>query len=507
MIRRMIRRPVASAVGIMVGIMAAAGIAQLAIAWWMGESLILQSAIAIIAIVIGVLLCDNLVEEMTGMSPISGVASVSRGVAGVANLGGLEPRSPREPYRAGWIDRIKQMVARGGDGEVTIDEVQKRDPKGAAQPEIERTTSTSVYGQTGVGKSTFVKTQIDHWDLSEPVIAHAISQPGGSNEFSEFFRNRAEVIEISSRNSDVRWDPFLDADEEIAQMENIAHQVFSSRDIKVTGWSESVRSMLTASTIVTNAEYGDFARLPDVLKEGPDEIIEKIGRVPNAELVAATLSDLGDDERRTVYTNLLNRVRPILMSDVFEPDLPRLSLSGYFEGGDDRVVVLDNVTEDDYAAGFWRFFLESSIETARRTEGRQQFVIDEVPALPKIKNLKDLASAGRSEGVRAMIIAQDTHQMNERYGDMKNSIWANTPNRVMFRPGDPETAELAIKTLGEVEMKKTTVSSGEGDEATTASIEQGSPLLSGDLMHLDAGEALVDTPYGWWVCKITEQDL
>ncbi|WP_158589420.1 type IV secretory system conjugative DNA transfer family protein [Halococcus sp. IIIV-5B] len=506
MIRRVIRRPVVSIVGAMVVVVAAFGIVQLALAWWMGLPPLLHDGIGVVGVVLVVAVVDRLVHRLLRISPIGVLLGIVAFMAGIDRTS--EEDDGRRRFESGVIDRLVRVLGRSDDSKVPVDKVMKRDPEGPAHPVLDLATHISIYGQTGVGKSTFIMAMLALWGLGEPIIAHAISQPDGTNEFTEFFRSKdAEVITISSRDSDARWDPFLDAGENVRDMENIAGRIFSSREIKVTGWSESVRSMLVAAVIVTNAEYGDFARLPDVLEEGPHAIIEKIDRVESAELVAAPLEGLDDSERNTVYTNLLNRIRPLLMSEIFDDDLPRISLTEYFQDCGDRVIVLDNLSGDDFAAGFWRFFLERSFEIARDAEGRQQFVLDEVPTLPKIRNLKNMVSEARSEGVRAMIVAQDAHQMQDTYGDMKNSIWANSPNSVMFRAGDAETANLAIETLGEVELLKKTVSTNsENETTTTTSKVPGAPLLSGELTNMGVGEALIDTKDGWWLCKIEEQD-
>lgn len=422
---------------------------------------------------------------------------------------GRNPTSGREQYNTSWKSWVRGKIE---DEDIPVDRVDKRDPDGPATPSVDDDTSTIVLGQTGTGKSTFVKSRLQSWDFDGAVIAHALSDPGGRNEFVEFFEARGQDVQVlSSRNSDLRWDPFLDLDESIRDMETLATGIFETREVVETGWSEPARAMLVSALTVTSARHDDFARLTDVLEQGPEFIAEEIQKVPDSGLVAAPITSLDESERQTVYTTLLNQIRPLLRSDIFDSSVERISLRGYLSDPSQRVLVLDNIREDRYARGFWRFFLQSSIDLGFSTEGRQQFLLDEFDKLPDIDNLDELASAGRSAGLVGMLVAQDVHQVEDIYGSMARSIWTNCPNRVMFRAGDIDTAEIALSSIGKVEMRTQSVSdergAGHEDQRLSTGIEERCPLVSGDLTDLDVGEALVQSPDGWWLCKLTELDL
>ena len=168
---------------------------------------------------------------------------------------------------------------------------------------------------------------------------HALSEPGERNELAEFFRALSnEVFTISSQDSDVRWDPFLDSDESLRSMENITAGVFESRDVVETGWSESARSLLLATLFVTYERHGDFAYLDEVLAEGPESIIEELGEIPNTRLVQSSLQHLDADARGPVYGTLLNRLRPLLATEIFDEDLPRISFTDFFESSGNQVL-------------------------------------------------------------------------------------------------------------------------------------------------------------------------
>jgi hypothetical protein len=499
------RRWVRVYIGVLAALVIVSILGQLALVWWPALTVLEQVALGGAFVLIAIVGIDRVTMQRLLFSPIALFFKFLEFMAKDEQ----RPTTGHEQFESGAGDTVVRAVSRSSDGTVLVDNVDKRKQAGPAQPQLDLDLPMIVYGRTGVGKSTFVKARVKQCGLDDQVIAHALSERNKQNEFVDFFESQGTyVLKISSRDSDVRWDPLLDAEDSIIAMENIAIGVFSSREVKVTGWSEGARSMLVAAVVVTKANYGDFAKLEDVIDAGPQYILEEIEDVPNAELVAASLHGLDRDDRDTIYRNLVRRIRPILLSDLCDEELPRISLRDYFSGSTDQAIVLDNVKKDTYAAGFWRFFCESAIEIAREVEGRQQFVLDEVDKLPAIRNLKDLTSAGRSAGVRGVIAAQDAYQLEAQYGDLANSIWANTPNSVLFQPGDEKTAKLATRSLGEVELpKQTTSSTAAGGENTSRSIEVGTPLLTGNLKNLGIGEALIVSPKGWWLCNTAEPEL
>lgn len=401
----------------------------------------------------------------------------------------------RSRFGAGLIDQVHAQR-----GDVPVDHVDQRDPHGPAAPVLEDDTSLAVIGQTGRGKSTFVKSQILAWDLDEPIIAHTLSSPGRPNEFERFFTGRSGVARVSSRDSTVRWDPFEDFEDDVSAMESIADGLLSARDTAQTGWSEPAQTLLTAALAVTAARHGDFARLDDVLMEGSEFVATEVERVPGADVLASSVQSMDDSDRETAFSSLLNDMRPLLMSDVVDETLPAISLREFFQAGrvdvdgQPSTLVLDNIRKDRFARPFWRFLLQSAIDISFETEDRQRFVLDEVDKLPEISNLGDMASGGRSPGVVGILAWQDVHQLEARYGAAAKSIWSQCPNRVAFAAGDDETADMVLSSIGETEV----------DQEAVKDVR---PLSTREVLSLDVGEAVIQSPSGWWLAKLSEPDL
>lgn len=431
----------------------------------------------------------------------------------------LKPRAPqaksgREDFHAndGW----RGPKSNGADGEIPMDTVAKRHPDAPDMPVLRTDVSTIALGQTGLGKSTFIKQQVLQQNLDRSgIVCHALSGSGSMNEFAEFFGKRGlPVMTISSRNSTHRWDPFIDYPEDLRAMESIADGLFTAEQTATTGWSDPARTLLLGATVLTSAKHGDFAKLPEVLERGPEPIVEEVGQIPQARLVVQPLREMSEDDRATAYSALLNTIRPILMSDLFDDDLEPISLEDYF-AHPTGVVILDNIRKDRFALGFWRFFIESAIDISMESAGQQFFILDEFDKLPPIGNLVELVSAGRSPQSLGILALQDVHQLTDRYDGLARSIWVNCPNRVAFNSGDDQTADLPLSSIGRVEVERQNVSMAaevsvrDEDDSTTVSRSKETvrPITSGELLDLGVGEALVQSPNGWWLGKLTEPDL
>jgi len=426
--------------------------------------------------------------------------------------------SGREGYETSWISSKIASISSSRSDEadvVPVDRIKKRDYDAPRVPRIDTDTSVIALGQTGRGKSSFVKSVVSDWDhTGMGMIAHALSE-GSGNEFEQFFAERMHpddtIYRLSSQYSTHRWNPFDDFNRSMQSMKAISDGIWTSRNSVETGWSDSARAMLTAALAVTSARHGDFAYLPKVLEDDPVDIVEDCAQLPQGTIVTSSLSSMSESDLGTAYSNLMSEIQPLLLSEIFDEDLPTISLTEYF---DEPLgyIILDNIREDTYARPFWRFLIQTAISKSMSHDHRQYFVIDEFDKLPPISNLDELVSAGRSAHSTAVLAAQDVHQLEATYPDLGRSIYSNCPNRAIFACGDEDTAELALSALGRDEVTQTTVShSTDRDINKSQGINRQRtekyPLTHNELMTLNVGEALLHSQQGWWLAKITEPDL
>jgi hypothetical protein len=340
-----------------------------------------------------------------------------------------------------------------------------------------------------------------------------MSQPDETNEYTELFEAEGQTVDlISSRNSTVRWDPFLDSEDTFAAMENIAEGILASEDAKETGWTQHVRSYFVCALALTDGKHSDFAHLDDVLAMTPDEMLEEVTKLPNSELYTTALNGMDEEDLQIVHTNLLNRIRPMLQTDFFDEDLPRISISDYVQDPAGRVIVIDHIGRDSFADGLFKFFFEQAIEFEMEQPEQSYFILDEFDELPYLSNLKRLITEGRSTNTLGFFITQDIHQINDKYGEIAETFWSNCTNRIMFRPGDSDTAELALSSIGTYDVQSQAKSDdtdfGKENERFSQSVEEKHPISTHELTtDFGVGDAVVISDSGWWICNLKEPTI
>ena len=469
--------------------------------WASPTSSIQVLALSVASVLVGILAINWMVGTMVGVTPIG----VLLWVGGML-IGQSGSATGREIFESGTGDTLRRAIHRDDDETVTVDDVRLRDPYGSAVPQIANHLSVWIWGQTRHGKSNFAKIQAAYWP-DGLTVAHALSSGEGSeNEFAKLYEEWGyDVWKFSTKNSTHRWDPFLDYEESIGDYRNIAQSVFYSNNVKETGWDEPAKMMILAALVVTGAEYDDFAHFKDVLERDAGSIVDSVGEIDAASGLYTRLTDM--EESQVVGLSRAYQVLlPLLETDLFDADLPRVSFRETFKNaGDNRVLVLDSIRSDTAARGYWRFLIETAIDLSYEVDTEQRFLLDEVDKLPKINNIGELASAGASDKSRGIVICQNKGQMDEIYGENgTNTVWSNAPNRVTFHAGDTATAEKAIEELGKYELVELDVSAGPEGETVSETTTDKYPMPTSTLTNLDPGEALIQSGEGWWLCDLTE---
>jgi type IV secretory pathway TraG/TraD family ATPase VirD4 len=123
------------------------------------------------------------------------------------------------------------------------------------------------------------------------------------------------------------------------------------------------------------------------------------------------------------------------------------------------------------------------------------FVLDEMPKMMKLQAVIQGPDLGRGQKISYLIIGQDLHQIQEKYGpDAAATIISTTAAKVVMRQNDPDTAKRFSDMMGE-KIKIKTVKGPDGkdkDEKTPELLY--SPM---DIMKLSADKQLVIFQ-GWY---------
>lgn len=145
------------------------------------------------------------------------------------------------------------------------------------------------------------------------------------------------------------------------------------------------------------------------------------------------------------------------------------------------------------------YLLANAPETVR--DGKKMgpypvlFVLDEMPKMMKLQAVIQGPDLGRGQKISYLIIGQDLHQIQEKYGaDAAATIISTTAAKIVMRQNDPDTATRFSNMMGE-KIKIKTVKGPDGKEKD----EKSSELLYSpmDIMKLPEDKQIVIFQ-GWY---------
>ena len=109
---------------------------------------------------------------------------------------------------------------------------------------------------------------------------------------------------------------------------------------------------------------------------------------------------------------------------------------------------------------------------------RVWLIIDELPVLGRVQALSQALTLGRKFGLRAVFGLQSISQLQTEYGYLgATTMLSCLSTYIALRCGDPETAEVMSRALGEAQLRRKI------DERTQINIERA--VLAGELQYLD----------------------
>jgi type IV secretory pathway TraG/TraD family ATPase VirD4 len=116
-------------------------------------------------------------------------------------------------------------------------------------------------------------------------------------------------------------------------------------------------------------------------------------------------------------------------------------------------------------------------------------VLDEMPKMQKLDAVIKGPDLGRGQKVSYLIIGQDIHQIQEKYGaDAAATIISTTAAKIVLRQNDPETAKTFSRMMG-MEMTKKVETDKDGKKIEKP---EEKPVYSEmDIMKLPFGKQLV----------------
>ena len=123
------------------------------------------------------------------------------------------------------------------------------------------------------------------------------------------------------------------------------------------------------------------------------------------------------------------------------------------------------------------------------------FVLDEMPKMQKLDAVIQGPDLGRGQQVSYLIIGQDIHQIQEKYGaDAAATIISTTAAKVVLRQNDPDSARRFSEMIGKKKVKKTE----KGPDGKDTEVTKEEDLYSEmDIMKLPKDKLLI-IYQGWY---------
>lgn len=390
---------------------------------------------------------------------------------------------------------------------VPLDEITDKKDDAHPLPVLVATVSTLVLGESGAGKTTSIRTMLDQVPFGDEVatVVHDFK-----DDYKEYFEELGiEYIVLSIEDSDVIWNMFRDVTRERHYRE-IASAMMGDADGN-DPFHEPATSVLRAAMVYLHREGQNegttptHADLKELLARPRDELH---GILSDAGIQGAEQIDSETGGASNVYNHVHERVDPL-----FEGDFGKagsFSLREWAENPNGRALVADNRTiESDTLGPMLRLVLDEAIRYSLDAETETNYILDEIDELPPLKRLSTAASAGRDEGVRALVGIQTVGQLRSQYGKDTNGILGNCVQGIYFGPGESETVKYVLNALGEYREQVTSrtrsnsYSSGYSSSETTQERDRG-PITSGELRDMDSGDAVVENRSEWWIGKVAK---
>ena len=319
-------------------------------------------------------------------------------------------------YRYGRPGGVRWQVTHAGldDDEfaIPLEEIWESSIGASRLPVLLSTVSTLVLGESGSGKTTAMQTILEQisFDKETATLVHDFK-----TDYQDYFAGRdLEVIRLSIEDSDVIWNMFLDVEKERHYRE-IAASIMGESDGN-NPFHQPATNVLYGVMVFLHREgqkdgttptHADLAELIAKPTDELYEILDSAG-ITSAEQIAP---DTGG--ANNVRSTLTDVVDPLLTGDFGRAG--SFSLREWANNPDGRVLVIDNRQGESQVIGQgFRLMLDEAIRHSMASERDTNYVLDEIDQLPPLQRLSTVASAGRSEGVRALIGIQTVGQLKKQ---------------------------------------------------------------------------------------------
>lgn len=321
-----------------------------------------------------------------------------------------------------------------------------------------------VSGTTGAGKSTFLKMIIGQMRaLNKRAIIIDLN-----GEFAAAFRKSGDLIFNPLNPASLKWNPLgeIRAVGDIDLVLKAALPTGLSADEE--GWRQSARQFLRVLILrLRETDELNMERLRYFTLEAGDKEI------------AALLQD-GDQPYRVQSNQMMSTVKSIIQNCVNDLSLAsaesEFSICEWVRTGSGFIFIAPQEKELAALAPLISTFMNLAIAQALSAPVGRRYVpidliVDELASFD-LDKFEAVLEKGRKFGLVAMAGIQTIAQLRKKFGaDGASILLACFRTKVIFNPGDFETAERMSEEIGSqiIERRETSTSSSQGRSSNSVS--------------------------------------
>lgn len=279
------------------------------------------------------------------------------------------------------------------------------------------------------------------------------------------------------------WNPFdaLDDSEDAwDDARHMAELLITDKPGKEAFWNNGARNLLTGLILhvsrTVDPDERNLSHLRDLLTQDEEEFELTLAEMMNSDnKIAGRAANVFQRADSKVQSGILST----LDSELAFLDSERLSrctnesdfsFANLKEGKTDIFLIIPPERLATYAPVV-RLFMGMAMLEMKRTKEKPAFpvlfMLDEFPALGRMKVIEEEISFLAGYDVRLWMFAQDLQQLASIYGDKVQSIIANCKVKQFFKVADMETAKLVSAMCGNTTVPNISFSSNEGANVET----------------------------------------
>jgi len=359
-------------------------------------------------------------------------------------------------------------------------------------PEEFLKTHIGVEGATGTGKSVLINSVCHQIQRHKNTQACVLDYNG---QYYSIFGRPGDIVLSINHKGGVKWNPWS----EKIQPEKMAASLIED-DPNDKFFAPAARGLL-CDLLSLNNNIEDFWK--DLTKP-KEEIYEKLFKygLTSAEDFASKSGAQGAGVRRTM-TLKLDALRSL---NYWTKNNEEISIIDWAKNGSDRWIFIIVREEDREKAKPWvRLWMDLVVSgilmrNHKNKNNTTWLIGDEIHLLGKMPSLEDGITNGRKYNFRCLLGYQTEGQIDEVYDKSSKGIKNSVRTRVIFNPGDPESAQKCAMTLGKKEIYDPIESESFGETKNKNSMSSNNQIREKFVVHpetlrlLDKTECYIRLP-------------